>query len=177
MTDRNTSKIEGFALALVVFLAGVGLALGGVAAQSGSSDLVDDSIDVTNDTESIYVDVTGAADMNGSSPIDVNVTVEGLASNQSVGNGTVLNETTLSVAENATESVDVALSDSDRTDYDSVHVSVSTTADVSLIDSYDWGSVGAISGGGGGGLGGVGGSTGVVAILVVVAALVFMRDN
>jgi len=174
MTNRNTSAL----VVALVALAAVGLAFaaGGAVAQTGSTDLVDDSVGVTNDTESVFVDVTGVADMNESAPIDVNVTVEGLAAGQDAGNGTVLNETTLSVGENATESVDVALSDTDRADYDSIHVTASTS-DVSLIDTYDYGTVGPISGGGGGGLSGIGGSTGVIAILVVVAALVFVRNS
>ncbi|MYL69180.1 hypothetical protein, partial [Halorubrum distributum] len=144
MTNRNTSAL----LVAIVAIAGIGLAFGagGAAAQTNSTDFIDDPVEVTNDTESVYVDVTGVSDMNGSAPIGVNVTMTGLAAGQDVANGTVLNETTLSVGENATESLDVALSDTDREDYDSVHVTVST-ADVSLIDTYDYGTVGSISGG------------------------------
>jgi len=90
---------------------------------------------VTNETESIYVDAVGNDSMNGSGPVSVAVTLEGLTADEGAGNGTVLNETTLSVAAGATESVDVTLSDSDRRTYDTVHVLVSTsTGDESLID-------------------------------------------
>jgi len=183
MTDfnRNTSKFAGFAFALVVLMAGIGIALaaGGAAAQDGSGELVNDTIDVTNETESIYVDAVGNDSMNGSGPVTVTVTLEGLTADETAGNGTVLNETTLSVAAGATESVDVTLSDSDRETYDTVHVLVSTsTEDESLIDSVDWGSLVATAGGAGGGLGGVGGSTGMVALVVLaLAAIVAARGD
>ena len=181
MTDfnRNTSKFAGFAFALVVLMAGIGIALaaGGAAAQGGSGELVNDTIDVTNETESIYVDAVGNDSMNGSGPMNVTVTLEGLTADETAGNGTVLNETTLSVAAGATESVDVTLSDSDRETYDTVHVLVSTE-DESLIDSVDWGSLVAAAGGAGGGLGGVGGSTGMVALVVLaLAAIVAARGD
>jgi len=161
-------------------MAGIGIALaaGGAAAQGGSGELVNDTIDVTNETESIYVDAVGNDSMNGSGPVNVTVTLEGLTADETAGNGTVLNETTLSVAAGATESVDVTLSDSDRETFDTVHVLVSTE-DESLIDSsVDWGSLVATAGGAGGGLGGVGGSTGMVALVVIaLAAIVAARGD
>lgn len=174
MTDRNTSAALVVAL---VAVAAIGLAFGagGAAAQTNSTTFVDGSIDVTNDTESVYLDVTGVADMNGSSPVDVNVTFEGLTADQTAGNGTVLNESTISVAENTTESLDVMLSDSDRADYDRIQISAST-ANESLIQTYDYGKVGAISGGGGGGLGSTG-STGIIAAIVVIAGALYVRQN
>jgi len=115
--------------------------------------------------------------MNGSGPVNVTVTLEGLTADETAGNGTVLNETTLSVAAGATESVDVTLSGSDRETFDTVHVLVSTE-DESLIGSVDWGSLVATAGGAGGGLGGVGGSTGMVALVVIaLAAIVAARGD
>jgi len=154
-------------------MAGIGIALarGGAAAQGGFREFRSTergTLDVTNETESIYVDAVGNDSMNGSGPVSVAVTLEGLTAAPTKGaeNGTVLNETTLSVAAGATESVDVTLSDSDRETYDTVHVLVSTsTGDESLIDSVDWGSLVETAGGAGGGLGG-GGSTGMVALVV-----------
>ncbi|OYR54634.1 hypothetical protein DJ71_27215, partial [Halorubrum sp. E3] len=95
--NRNT--IAALAVALVAIV-GVGLAAGGVAGQDGSGELLNDTIDVTNDTESAYVDVVGIDDMNGSGPVSVNVTFEGLNGSETPGNGTVLEETELSIAEN-----------------------------------------------------------------------------
>ena len=174
MIDRNASAALAVAF---VALAAIGLAFGagGAAAQTDSTAFVDNSLDVTNDTESVYVDVTAIADMNGSGPVDVNVTIEGIRENQSVRNGTVLNQSTISVAANTTESLDIALSDSDRSDYDQIHVTVSA-ADVTLIDTYDYGTIGAISGGGGGGLS-AGGSTGVIAVVAVIAGLLYVRGD
>ncbi|ELZ35193.1 hypothetical protein C473_04484 [Halorubrum distributum JCM 10247] len=116
--NRNTSAALVVA---IVAIAAVGLAVaaGGVAGQDGSGELVNDSIEVTNDTESAYVDVVGVDDMNGSGPVSVNVTFEGLNGTETAGNGTVLEETELSIAENTTESANVTLSDSDRETYDS----------------------------------------------------------
>ena len=155
--NRNTSKIAGYALALVVLLAG--LSLGGVAAQSGSTELV-----------------TGVDDMNTSGPVNVTVTVEGLDGNQTAGNGTVVDETTLSVAAGALESYDYQLVDADR-DYDELHVTA-TTADADLIASTDWGTLQRTSGGAAGGLSG--GDTSTVAVgvvLVLGAAYVVTRED
>ena len=176
--NRNTSKIGGFALALVVLVAGVGLGLGGVAAQSDSTTFVDEPVTPTNQTESIYVDATGVDDMNGSGPVDVTVTVEGLTENQTAGNGTVVDETTLSVAAGATESYDYTLVDADR-DYDELHVTatVATADDADLIASVDWGTLQRTSGGGGGGLGEVGGSSIGVLLLVLGAAWFVTKED
>jgi len=183
MTDfnRNTSKFAGFAFALVVLMAGIGIALaaGGAAAQGGSGELVNDTIDVTNETESIYVDAVGNDSMNGSGPVNVTVTLEGLTADETAGNGTVLNETTLSVAAGATESVDVTLSDSDRETYDTVHVLVSTE-DESLIDSVDWGTLTKTVGGAGGSIGSLGSIAGIpiIGIVAVIGGyfIFMMRD-
>ncbi|MFY4815312.1 hypothetical protein ACOJIV_21825 [Haloarcula sp. AONF1] len=170
--NRNT--IAALAVALVA-LVGVGLAAGGVAGQDGSGDLVNDTIDVTNDTESAYVDVVGIDDMNGSGPVSVNVTFEGLNGSETPGNGTVIEETTLSVAENTTESANVTLSDSDRETYDSIHITASTGGDSALVDSVNWGTVG-MGGGAGVGLGGETGAIGTVAVVLVVVWLVGRED-
>ena len=170
--NRNTSAALVVAL---VALVGLGLVAGGVAGQDGSGDLVDDTIDVTNDTESVYVDVVGVDDMNGSGPVSVNVTFEGLNGTETAGNGTVLEETTLSVAENTTESANVTLTDSDRETYDSIRVAASTGGDASLVDSVNWGTVGS-AGGAGIGLGGETGAIGTVAVVLVVVWLFGRAD-
>ena len=170
--NRNTSAALVVA---IVAIAAVGLAVaaGGVAGQDGSSELANDTVGVENTTESVYVDVTGVDDMNGSGPVDVNVTFTGL--NESDGSSTVLEETTLSVAENTTESANATLNDSDRESYDSVRVVASTGGDSSLIDSVNWGTVG-MGGGAGIGLGGETGAIGTVAVVLIVVWLVGRED-
>lgn len=172
--NRNT--IAALVVAIVA-IAGVGLAVagGGVAAQDGSGELVNDTIDVTNDTDSVYVDVVGIDDMNGSGPVSVNVTFEGLNGSETVGNGTVLEETTLSVAENTTESANVTLSDSDRETYDSIHITASTGGNASLVDTVNWGTVG-LGGGAGVGLGGGTGALGTVVVLLLAVYFVGRED-
>ncbi|RLM68396.1 hypothetical protein [Halorubrum sp. Atlit-26R] len=170
--NRNTSAALVVA---IVAIAGLGLAFaaGGVAGQTGTTELANDSVDVANTTESVYVDVTGVDDMNGSGPVDVNVTFTGL--NESDGSSTVLEETTISVAENTTESANATLNDSDRESYDSVCVVASTGGDSSLINSVNWGTVG-MGGGAGIGLGGETGAIGTVAVVLIVVWLVGRED-
>lgn len=176
--NRNTSKIAGYALALVVFVAGLGLGLSGVAAQSDSTILVDEPVTPTNETESIYVDATGVDDMNASGPVDVTVTVEGLTENETAGNGTVLDETTLSVANGTTESYDYTLADADR-DYDELRITaeVVTAGEEDWIASTDWGTLRQVSGGAGLGLESVGGVPIVAVVLVLGATYFFTRED
>ncbi|SFR30379.1 hypothetical protein [Halorubrum sodomense] len=170
--NRNTSAALVVA---IVAIAAIGLAFGagGVAGQTNSTELANDTVAVENTTESVYVDVTGVDDMNGSGPVDVNVTFTGL--NESDGSSTVLNETTISVAENTTESANVTLNESDRAAYDSVRVVASTGANTSLIDSVNWGTIGS-AGGAGVGLGGDTGAIGIVAAVLVVVWLIGRED-
>ncbi|AVP39977.1 hypothetical protein HOV17_gp13 [Halorubrum pleomorphic virus 9] len=172
--NRNTSAAL---LVAVVAIGAIGLAFaaGGVAGQTNSTELVNDTIDVTNDTESAYVDIVGLDDMNGSGPVSVNVTFEGLNGSETPGNGTVLEETTLSVAENTTESTNVTLSDSDRQTYDSIHITASTGGNASLVDTVNWGTV-AMGGGAGAGLDGGTGALGTVAVVLFVVYLVSREE-
>ena len=172
--NRNTSAALVVAIVAISAI-GLGFAAGGVAGQTNSTELVNDTIDVTNDTESAYVDVVGIDDMNGSGPVSVNVTFEGLNRTETPGNGTVLEETTLSVADNTTESANVTLSDSDRETYDSIHITASTGGNASLVDTVNWGTVG-MGGGAGIGLGGGTGALGTVAVVLVVVWLVGRED-
>lgn len=176
--NRNTSKFAGYALALVVLVAGLGFGVAGVAAQSDSTTLVDEPVTPTNETESIYVDVTGVDDMNASGPVNVTVTVEGLTENQTAGNGTVLDETTLSVAAGTTESYDYALVDGDR-DYDELRVTaeVLTAGEEDWIASTDWGTLQAVSGGAGLGLGGASSTGAIVVVLLLAGALYVSKED
>lgn len=178
MFDRNTS-IMAFGFALVVLVSGfsIALAAGGVAGQTDTAVLVDDSFTPTNDTESAYVDISGVGDMNGSGPVAVDVTFEGLNESETAGNGTVLATETISVSEGSVSSSSYALADADS-EYDSVVVTAETAGDETLIASSDWGTLERMSGGGGGllggGLGGV--SLPVIGAVLVVGYVVMGRD-
>ncbi|RAW46895.1 hypothetical protein DQW50_00435 [Halorubrum sp. 48-1-W] len=176
--NRNTSKIGGILLAAFVLISGIGLGVGGVAAQEADDPMVfvDDSTTISNSTESVYVDVTGADDMSGNGPIDVDVTVEGLEEGQDAGNGTELDTATLSVAAGATESYSYDVTDTDVSDYDSVHVTaeVTTDGDEEHIASTDWGLLERTSGGGGGLLDDSSGNLPIVGVLVVAGAVLLL---
>ncbi|WP_193308541.1 hypothetical protein [Halorubrum halophilum] len=178
--DRNTSEIWSLALALMIAVSAVGVAFtSGVAAQSDSDVLVDESFAPTNSTQSAYVDITGATDMNGSGPMAVDVTYEGLAPGESAGNGTVLMSETVNVAAGNVSASEYSLAESD-TDYDEIVVSatVQNSGDGSLIASTDWGTLEQVSGGGGGALGGAGGlSLPVIAVLVVGGGYYLTRED
>jgi ABC-type oligopeptide transport system substrate-binding subunit len=173
--NRNTSK---FAIALVVLISAVGIGAVGAAAQMDSPTLVDnETVTPTNETESVYVDATGVDDFNGSAPVNVTVTIEGLAEGESVGNGTTVDTDTISVSEGNVSSYDYALTDADR-DYDELVVTaeVETDGDESLIASVDWGTLEQVAGGGTGGLGSIGGVP-IIAIAALGGAyLIFVRD-
>ncbi|WP_256402605.1 hypothetical protein [Halorubrum salinum] len=173
--NRNTSA--RLAVALVVLVAGLGLGIAGVAAQDDSTTLVDEPIDPTNETQSIYLDATGVEDMNGSSPVNVTVTVEGLTENETAGNGTQIDTATLSVANGSTESYDYALAESDR-DYDELRLTAETATvdDADLIASTDWGTLERVSGGAGLGLGG-GSSTGLLVAIVAIVGFLYFRED
>lgn len=173
--NRNTSA--RLAVALVVLVAGLGLGIAGVAAQDDSTTLVDEPIDPTNETQSIYLDATGVEDMNGSGPVDVTVTVEGLAENETAGNGTQIDTATLSVANGSTESYDYALVDSDRY-YDELRLTAETATvdDADLIASTDWGTLERVSGGAGLGLAG-GSSTGLLVAIVAIVGFLHFRED
>ena len=179
--NRNTNKIGSIALVMMMMVSAVGLGLGAASVAATDSDptiLVHEPTTIDNSTDSVYADVTGVADMNGSGPVAVNMTVEGLTEGTDPGNGTILSEQQLSVTAGNVSSFDYALSDTETTDYDSVYMTVDVVTDgeESLIASTDWGVLQEVSGGGTGGLSSVGG----VPILAIVALaggyLVFMRD-
>jgi len=81
----------------------------GAAAQDGSGELVNDTIDVTNETESIYVDAVGNDSMNGSGPVNVTVTLEGLTADETAGTEPFSTRRRSRSRQGATESVDVTL--------------------------------------------------------------------
>ena len=175
MFNSNTSRL---AIVLVVLISAAGIGAAGAAAQMDDPILVDNEVlDPTNETESVYVDVTGVDDFDGATAADVDVTIEGLAEGESAGNGTIVDSATLSVSEGSTESFDYSLTDADR-DYDQLVVTadVVTDGDESLIASVDWGTLERVGGGAGGGLGSVGGIPILVVVGIVGAYVVFMRD-
>jgi len=126
--------------------------------------LVDSTIEPTNETQSVYVDVTGIDDMNGSGPVSVDVSITGLNASDDTLNGTTVDSQTLSVTQGNVSTYDYTLNQSDIDDYDELQIdsSVVTDGDESLIDSVDWGgSLVENAGGAGGGLGGVGSIAGI----------------
>lgn len=167
-TQADFAKIG---LVLVILVAGLGIGLAGVtsAQTEGPTELANGTVDATNATDSVYVDVIGNGSMGGAGPVDVTVTVAGLNSSESFADGTQLATTTLSVAEGATESYSYTVTESDATTYDSIAVVVETSGDETLIDSTDWGSLVENSGGAGGFLdGGLGEIAGIPVVLLVV---------
>ena len=173
MTDRNTIAASGLLFAVVLLVAG--LAAGGVAADTAVEN---GTLEVTNDTESAYADVSAVAIYNGAPAPNVTVVVEGLPNGTDVGNGTELLNETRTLSSGSVESFEYALTDTDRANYTQVHISVSSSGDGSLVESIDWGAIKRVAGGGGGGFGGTGASTGViVAAIVVVGALYFSRED
>jgi len=160
MFDRNTSKIGS--MAVVTFMIISAVFAGGAAAQMDSPTLVDSTIE-PNETQSVYVDVTGIDDMNGSGPVSVDVSITGLNASDDTLNGTTVDSQTLSVTQGNVSTYDYTLNQSDIDDYDELQIdsSVVTDGDESLIDSVDWGSLVENAGGAGGGLGGVGSIAGI----------------
>ena len=174
MTDRNTIAAGGLVLAVVVLLAG----LGAVGTVSADTAVDNGTVEMTNDTESAYADVTAVALYSGAPAPNVTVVVEGLPNGTDVGNGTELLNETRTLSSGSVESFEYALTDTDRDNYTQVHISVTSSGDGSLVDSVDWGVIKRVSGGAGGGLGGAGASTGVVvAAIVVIGAIYFGRED
>lgn len=174
--NPNTSKFASFILALVVLVAGLGLGLSGVAAQTDSTVLIDDrSFTPTNSTQSAYVDVK--ANSSASGPVAVNVTITGINEGQDIANGTVLQNEEISVGPGNVTSSTYELADTD-TEFDSIVVTaeVVTAGDESMIEYADWGTVEEVAGGAGGGFGATS-TTGVIAVVIALAVFVFMRDN
>ncbi|GAA0555880.1 hypothetical protein ABNG02_13335 [Halorubrum ejinorense] len=171
--NRNTIAASGLVLAVVVLLAGI--AAGGVAADTAVDN---GTVEVTNDTESAYADVSAVTLYSGAPAPNVTVVVEGVPNGTDVGNGTELLNETRTLSSGSVESFEYALNDTERGSYTRVHISVTSSGDGSLIESVDWGTIKRVSGGGSGGLGGAGTSTGViVAVIVVVGAIYFGRED
>jgi len=118
-----------------------------------SPTLVDSTIEPTNETQSVYVDVTGIDDMNGSGPVSVDVSITGLNASDDTLNGTTVDSQTLCYTQGNVSTYDYTLNQSDIDDYDELQIdsSVVTDGDESLIDSVDWGSLVENAGGAGGG--------------------------
>lgn len=180
---RGTATQADFAkigIVLLILVAGLGVGLAGVAsAQTGTTELANGTVDATNSTESVYVDVVGNSSMNGAGPVSATVTITGLEDGQAIANGTQLATTTLSVSEGSTASYSYNVTESDATSYADIAVVVSTSGDETLIDSTDWGSLVENSGGAGGFLdGGLGEVAGipVVVILAGLGAFLYLRD-
>jgi len=97
MFDRNTSKNRQYGCCNVYDY--LGCFRWRAAAQMDSPTLVDSTIEPTNETQSVYVDVTGIDDMNGSGPVSVDVSITGLNASDDTLNGTTVDSQTLSVTQ------------------------------------------------------------------------------
>ncbi|RLM51480.1 hypothetical protein DVK06_03540 [Halorubrum sp. Atlit-28R] len=171
--NRNTIAAGGLLLAVVVLLGG--FAAGGVAADTAVDN---GTVEVTNDTDSAYADVTAAPIYSGDPAPNVTVVVEGLPNGTDIGNGTELLNETRTLSSGSVESYEYALTDDDRGNYTRVHISVTGSGDGSLIESVDWGVIKRVSGGAGGGLGGTGASTGlIVAAIALLGAIYLSRED
>ena len=182
--NRNTSKI---AMLVVSMLALSTIAVGGVAAISDTKP-VDATIEPTNDTESVYVDVVGVDDFGNvtgfatSDTVDVSVTLTGMNSSDSTYNNTVVDSQTLTISEGSTSSYDYALAQSDIDDYDNLQleVEVVNSGDEAVIDSVDWGALQAVGGAGGSlsldSLGSIGGIPIAVIVIGLGVFLVYRGD-
>lgn len=166
--------MKQYITALVAVMTLVGLSIagaGGVAAQSGN--LLDEEVSTT-DLNSVWADFDGAENMNGTGPANVTIDVIGVEEGQDKANGTTLDSTTISVAENSTESYEYTLSDSELDSYAAVHF-VANTSDGDIVSLAEWGTTQTLLGGGGG-LGGSMGTAGI-AVLVLLAYFVLRSDD
>jgi hypothetical protein len=148
-----------------------------------ANELVNNTVAVSNDTESAYADVSA----NSSLALADNSTrtaFEVVGINNSNGNETVLEDSTKEVPEDSTTSFEYVLSDSDRQSYDEIRVIVD--GQTNHTDDVEGGTLESARGGGGGSSSGLSGLLSVsvmgipvVAILVVtgIGLLIYRSDG
>ena len=177
MFDRNTSELKVLIAVVALGVLGGGLFAGIAAADDGM--LLDDSVEVSDDVESVYVDVIGSDDFDGADPVEVELTATGMNESDDGLNDTQLANETVTVAEGETAAFDYDLADSDSDDFETIAVTAEVvTGDESLITEVDFGTLERV-GGAGGGLDSLGSVGGIPIVLVVVAGglVVWMRRD
>lgn len=171
MFDRNTSALKVLIAVVALGVLGGGLFAGIAAADDGM--LLDDSVEVSDDVESVYVDVIGSDDFDGADPVDVEITLTGMNDSDDDLNGTELDTETVTVEEGETAAYDYELVDSDSDDFDTIAVTAEVVeGDEDMITEIDFGTLERVGGAGGGldSLGSVGGIP--IVLIVVVGGLV-----
>lgn len=155
MTYRNTI----FAALLTALLA---IGMVGMPVAASDDVLIDETIEIDDDVEEIWTDVTAVDDLEDTDEVEVTVTLE--------DGDEEIDTATLNVAGNETDSYSYELTDSDQ-DLDDLDLTVEVTDDeftADDIESAEWGTVESMVGGGSsGGVAGFG-TTGLVALLVLV---------
>jgi hypothetical protein len=155
----------------------------GGAAAAESITIIDDQTELTDNTDTVWVDAQAVDSLNGST-FNATVKVTGLTDGESVDNGTVLMNQTISIAtDGGTTSLEYALTDGDLDAYDQVHVSVEgdTLNDPDLLASSGFGTTERLSGGGGGtgssGLFGMSTSTVMIGVLALGGGFLLMKEE
>jgi hypothetical protein len=126
------------------------------AGAAATTAIIDDSTEITQDSQTVWVDAEAVADLNGST-FNATVVIEGLASGETAGNGTVLSNQSASIATNGgATTVTYDLTEGDLDAYDKVHVTMSpdTIDDPDLLNSSAFGTTERLAGGGGASSGG-----------------------
>lgn len=123
-----------------IMLVGMMLLFGAAAvdtatASHSNNTQLNQTLDVTNDTETIWVDTT---DTNNT---DLHVFIEGVDSN---GNVTELKNTTVNSGANITNTTTYQLTDSDRSSYEKVRIRL----EGDYLESHSYGSYVSVSGSG-----------------------------
>jgi hypothetical protein len=165
----------------VLLVATIALAtFSGGAAAASSVVIIDDSTELTENTDTVWVDTQAVDSLNGST-FNATVKITGLQDGEAVDNGTVLMNQSISIATNGgTNTVEYDLSSSDLDTYDSVHVSVdgATLDDPDLLASSGFGTTERLAGGGGtSGGSGLSSSTIIVGALAIGGGFLLMKED
>lgn len=154
LTLKGATRKVGLMLVSLMIVSSV--AVGGVAAYDSSTNEGVYTTDISDSTQSVFVDVSSSAfntEAGGTSNYTVSVTFTGLNESNDTLNNTDIASQSLTMTSGATETATLSISDTELNDYDSVEVTiVADNVDNSdLIDgSATVGTLEEITGGGGG---------------------------
>jgi len=163
--NRNTNRLISVLVALAVLMTG---GAGLVAADS--SQLIDDTTEIDEETSSVWVDVVGVEDFEGDDPVEVEITLTGLNDSDEDLDDTEIVTETLTVDEDETESMDYEITD-EADDYDTIEITAEVVeGDYDNIEETEFGTLERVAGGGGGALDGS--VAGIPIVIVVGAGLV-----